>query len=93
MKKDYSKEIFEKYFNSENKILKITLNNGKVLTGIFTSFIHGTMDFNEPYILKWHFVAEKDILRHNNLPQIDFGEEYGEIINQSDIKNVTFKDQ
>jgi len=91
MNSDFSKDIYEKYFNKKDRILQVTLKNGTSLKGIFVSFTHGDPDGKEPYITKWHFVPEEDIENYRSFPHIDFGEEYGQIINQSDIENVTFK--
>lgn len=91
-KKDHSKEIFEKYFSSKEKMIKVTLKNNEVLEGIFVSFIHGDESADEPFIIKWHFIDKKDIERYKNFPQIDFGEEYGKEIDQSEIRSVSFKE-
>jgi hypothetical protein len=91
MKKDFSKEIFENYVGLNNRILKIELKDGKILEGVLVSFIEGNRDFDEPYIIRWHFVPENDIERYKKFPPIDFGEEIGFEINQDDIKSVTFK--
>jgi ribosomal protein L24 len=89
---DKSKEIFEKYYESNGKILEITLKNGEVLEGIFVSVFHGAENSNEPYINKWHFVAKSDIPKLKTFFSFDDSEEVGKIINQSDIKDVRFKD-
>ncbi len=88
MKKDFSKEIFEKYYNSKEKILQITLKDGTILEGILVSFIHGEGGI-DPLIIKWHFVDKADIEKHHL--SID-GEEIGTLINQEDIKSVNFKE-
>lgn len=88
---DYSREIFEKYYNKENRILKIILKDDTVLNGIFISFFHGEENSKEPYIIKWHFLDEKDISKQDIQLSIDGSEEYGKIIKQEDIKSVEFK--
>ena len=90
-KKDYSREIFEKYYNSKNKLLKITLRDNSVLEGIFTSFFHGDENSGDPYIIKWHFLDEKEISKQDIQNSIDSSEEFGRIIKQKDIKHVEFK--
>lgn len=88
-KKEYSKEIFEKYFSAHGKLLEITLKDNTILEGIFVRFIHG--DIDEPYIIKCHFIDKNDIGKQEKSILIDGSEEYGQIIKQEDIKEVKFK--
>lgn len=90
MKKDFSKEIFEKYYSAKDKLLVITLKDGRVLEGMFVSFFHGD-ESTDPFIIKWHFVETKDLDKHRHPVIIDGGEEIGEVINQEDIMEVKFK--
>jgi len=91
--KDYSKEIYDNFFNSEGRILKVALRNNKILNGIFVSIFHGDPDSGEPFIVKWHFVEEKDIpsYRQGLDVAIDSGREIGMMIDQKDIEHVSFK--
>lgn len=91
MKRDYSKQIYEKYFGIKHKVLKVTLKNGKELYGIFVSVVHGDSDVGETYVLKWHFVPEEQIEKYISEPLIDFSEVYALEINQDDIKEVCLK--
>ncbi len=91
IKKDYSKEIFKKYFNSKDQILEITLKDNTVLEGIFFSYFYGNENIGEPFIIKWHFMDKNEIPKHNSLISIDWGESFGRIINQKDIKRVRLK--
>ncbi|HXB41637.1 MAG TPA: hypothetical protein VNZ49_13945 [Bacteroidia bacterium] len=86
-KKDYSQEIYLKYFNAEGKIIKVTLKNNKVLEGIFVGFFHP--DDKSEYIFKWHFMPEKEIKKFNKAGAEE-KEELGLMILQKDIKKVTF---
>lgn len=87
--KDYSKEILEKYYHPEGKILKITLLDNSIIRGIFTGFFHGDAE-DSPYIIKWHFIDKKDISKFNKFA-VSQNEKLGKIIEQKDIKNVTFE--
>jgi hypothetical protein len=40
--KDYSKEIYDKYYNSEGNIIQIFLKNGSMLEGAFIGFFMET---------------------------------------------------
>lgn len=89
--KDNSKEIYNNYFDNKDQLLEVTLKNGNVLTGIFVSFVHGDEDSNEPFIIKWHFINEKDIEKHKHMFSIDGNEDIGIMIEQKDIVHVKFK--
>jgi len=90
--KDYSKEIYDKYYSSNGKILKIVLKDNSVLNGIFVGFSHGDAESEESYIIKWHFVSEGEIEKYRTeILAEETMQEYGRIIKQEDIKSVTFK--
>lgn len=89
--KDNSKEIYKNFSENKEKLLEVTLKNGKVLTGIFVSFVHGDEDSNEPFIIKWHFINEGDIEKHKHMFSIDGNEDIGIMIEQKDIVQVKFK--
>lgn len=91
MKNDYSKEIFEKYFSVKNKTLVITLNDGTVLEGFLVSFSHGDEGSDDPFIVRWHFVDQRDMSKYEKMFSIG-GEETGRSLEQRDIKNVHFND-
>ncbi len=91
-KKDYSKEIFEKYYNPKGKILKIILKDGSVLEGILAGFFHGDAAQEDPFITKWHFIPENEIKKyHAELLAVGTIQEYGRIIQQEAIKSVNFR--
>jgi len=80
VRKDYSREIFKKYYNREKRTLEITLKDKTILEGKLTGFIHGDENVGEPYIIRWHFLDKDEVFK-----------EYSKIINQADIKSVKFK--
>ncbi|HWY11097.1 MAG TPA: hypothetical protein VN026_07225 [Bacteroidia bacterium] len=90
-KKDYSREIFEKFYNPNGKVLEVILKNGTVLEGIFIGFVHGDESSGEPFIIKWHFIDKSDISKHNATIAIDWGQDYGRLIEQEEIKSIKFK--
>ena len=90
--KDNSKEIYNKFFENKDKLIGVTLKNGKVLRGIFVSFVHGDEDSNDPFIIKWHFINENDIEKHKHMFSIDGNEDLGVMIDQKDIDSVKFKE-
>ena len=89
-KKDYSIEIYKKYYNSENRILQILLKDGSILEGRFVGFFHGDQKTGEPFIVKWHFITKDEITRYNTSISIEGIPEVGRIINQKEIKSITF---
>ena len=64
-KEDTSIEYFEKYYNSNDKLLKITLNDNSILEGIFVGVYHGDRQLGEPFVIKWHFIPKEDIQKHS----------------------------
>lgn len=92
MTTDYSKEIYDKYYNIKNRILVITLNDNTILEGALVSFIHG--DSDDPFIIKWHFIDKEELEAfHQGLDvSIEGNQDKGKIIRQKDIKNVRFKE-
>ena len=89
--KDFSKEIYETYYNAKGRILEITLKDNTVLEGVFISFFHGDADLGEPYIIRWHFIDKKEI-QNDHIPfPMDEDITIGKIINQEDIKSIKFK--
>jgi len=90
-KSDYSKKIYDKYYNSESRILQIFLKDGSVLEGIFVGFFHGDQEAGEPFIINWHFIDKDEISDYNTSSSIEGISEFGSIIHQKDIKSVKFK--
>lgn len=87
METDFSKILYEKYFNHRNRLIEVTLKEGRKIKGVFISFFHGDLDSNEPYIIKWHIVDEP----YKMTLGIDaFGFRIGELINQKDIMCIKF---
>ena len=92
MKEDYSKEIYDKFCNAEDKILQVFLKNGSMLEGIFVGYFHGDPEVGEPYILKWHFIPESEIKKYHITISAETKKEFGRIIKQADIKEVRFRE-
>jgi hypothetical protein len=94
MKTDFSKEIYETYYNIPGRIILITLANNNVLEGRFVGFFHGDEDAGEPFIRKWHFISVAEIEKHSAGLDIslEMNQDFGRVIDQKDIKKVCFKD-
>ncbi|MGE0568813.1 MAG: hypothetical protein AB7O73_12750 [Bacteroidia bacterium] len=89
METDFSKLLYKKYFSCSNRLIELTLKNGRKINGVFISFFLGNQDGNDPYIRKWCIVDEKYKMTFG----IDaFGFRIGEIINQNDIMSIKFLD-
>lgn len=92
MKKDYSKEILEKYYNPQGKVLQITLKDKTILEGVLAGFFHGDPENEkEPFIIKWNFIPENKMSKYYLGIATDIKDECSMIINQNDIENVRFK--
>ena len=89
MKKDYSREIYAKYFSTEGKLIKVTLHNDKVMEGIFVGFFHP--DDTSENIFKWHFIPKMEIEKFRKAIIPEEKEGLGVMILQEEIKNVEFK--
>jgi hypothetical protein len=89
MDNDYSKEIFDKYYDS-GKILKITLMDSNILEGLLVGFYHGEKE-KEPYITRWRFIHENQATAYKKAVAANENNNEAEIINQEDIRNVEFK--
>lgn len=89
MKADFSKDIFDTYFGLSKGILVISLHDKTELTGKLTGFFRGEKEFDEPYIVMWRFVSEKELKEIDFLPYPN--QEVGRIIQQQEIANVRFK--
>lgn len=91
--KDYSKEIYEKFFSSEGRILTIFLKDGSVAEGILVGFFRGDVEAGEPYIIKWHFIPEPDIEKYHSIALAEIKNEFGRLIRQEEINRVQFKEK
>jgi hypothetical protein len=60
MKNDRSFEWFESYFRHGRKKVKITLNDGRTMTGHFSGFFYGDSDRGEPFIYRWRFNPDSE---------------------------------
>lgn len=89
MEKDLSKEIVDTYFHAGERVLKITMNDGTILEGIFVSFFLGDGGPDDPYISGWHFVDVSEIERYRR--RISIEDMIGKIIEQKDIQKVEFR--
>lgn len=89
--KDFSKEIYETYYDAKDKILEITLKDNTVLEGIFISFFHGDPDLGEPFVIRWHFIDKNEIPNNHSPIPTDEDATFGKIIKQEDIKSISFK--
>jgi hypothetical protein len=87
---DYSKEIYDKYCNSEGRILQIFLKDGSMLEGIFGGYFHGDIEVGEPFIIKWQFIPESDIDKYNSVVLTESTDTLGRIIKQEEIDRVQF---
>ena len=90
-KKDHSKLIYDKYYNSDGRILQVFLKDGSVLEGIFIGFFHGDTEIGEPFIIKWDFVPASVIGKHHSLALSAGKMEYRKIVRQEEIERVQFK--
>lgn len=87
MKTDFSRILYDRYFNLTNRNIEVKLKNGNIIRGIIVGFFKGYEDNNEPYIMQWHIADEKNKI----LFGIDaFGNMDGTIINSKDITEVKF---
>ena len=85
---DFSRELYDTYYNPKGKLLSIKLNDGTIHEGIFIGFFHGEQDRHEPFIIMWRFVQKDEIDDFNYSPYKY--QEYGRIIHQKDIASVHF---
>jgi len=86
---DYSHEILDTFFET-GKVLKISLKNGSVVTGMLVGFFHGE-DPDGPYIDRWNFISEGHLKEYERTVAMNEpGTEIVEIL-QRDIEKVEFK--
>ncbi|MEP7269683.1 MAG: hypothetical protein ABI844_18850 [Saprospiraceae bacterium] len=87
MGQDLSEVFYEKYFSGNNRLIVVSLKNGKQITGIFVSIFINPYTGNKPSIRAWQIVEEKYKL---TLGIDDLGYLLGEIILQKEIDKVRF---
>jgi len=87
METDYSKQIYHTYFSLKNRTVKVVLKNGRNIQGIICGFFKGDPERQDPYIVKWHIVAEAE---KNRFGTNILGYITGELIKQEDILEVQF---
>ena len=90
-KKDYSKEIYKKFYNSHGRILQIFLKDCSMLEGFFVGVYRGDIESGEPYIIKWHFVPESDREKYDSILMGKKKNKLERIIRQEEIVKVQFK--
>ncbi|MGZ4056895.1 MAG: hypothetical protein ACXVPU_09135 [Bacteroidia bacterium] len=90
MTKDYSKEIYKKYYTSREKLLQIVLKDGSILRGFFVGAFHGDTGIGEPYVTKWHFIDEQYIEKYHSPAPAGIKKEFGRTILQEEIKDICF---
>jgi hypothetical protein len=93
METDFSKEIYDNYYNVKDRIVEIIMKDNRILEGKLVSFFHGNKESNEPFITKWHFVDKNDIQEYQKglVVSIEGNQEIGTIIDQKNIREVRFK--
>ncbi len=92
MKKfDYSKEIYDKYYNSKGRILEVFLKDGSIIEGTFTGVFHGDSEAGEPFVIKWHFIPGDKTKEYNSAMLSNIYGQSGWIIKQEDIMRVCFR--
>ena len=90
MKKDSSLLVYQKYYSLANRNVIFTLNDHRICKGQIIGYYKGDIDYNEPYIIKWHLHTGAQNSLNVNVEL--FGSMMGEIISHSDIKSVHFED-
>ena len=87
METDLSKQLYDRYFKLRNRVVTVTMRNGREITGVLIAFYRGEKDWGEPYIAEWHIVDEK----YKMTSGIDaFGFPIGEYIKQKEIESIKF---
>lgn len=87
MESDHSRELFERYFALDKRLVNITLRNGSQVRGIIIAFSKGDEYLEEPFITHWHLVDEKDKM---SLGTNMLGLQIGQLIAQEDIVTIQF---
>lgn len=94
METDFSREIYDNYYNVKDKIVEIILKDNRVLEGKLVSFFHGDKDTDEPFVTRWYFVDKSNIDEYQKglLVSIEGNQDLGMVIDQNDIMEVRFKE-
>jgi hypothetical protein len=88
MQTDQSNELYHRYFALADPVVTVILKNGEMLSGVFVDFFRGEEDFDEPYVTRWHLVAEKE---KKGLGTDGLGFPIGTFILQDDIAEIRFR--
>lgn len=84
-KHDLSFEFFRAYSERPDGIVQFILRDGTVFSGVISGFVKGNPALNEPFVIRWHLVNEKDKL------SLDFdpiGNRLGTVIEQEDVSEM-----
>ena len=84
--KDTSREFFDTFYSSGEKMIRVQLRNGTVYEGRFIGYFLGDAEEGEPYIFRWHFLERMNVFDYDK--SID--PEQGIYIEQNEIQNITF---
>jgi len=87
MERDTSRILFNKYLKLKSKNSRITLLDGRVVTGSIVGFYRGNRYQNDPSVVMWHVVDEKDEM---TLGFDIFGNRVGKLISQGEIAEIYF---
>ncbi len=85
MNEGTSRKIWEEYFKDSDRLVEVTLNDGRKLSGVFVSFIPDNFNTVKTGYLGWHLVKESQRWTVGIDP---FGFLVGEIINEANIVSV-----
>jgi hypothetical protein len=89
MKKDISKLAYDKFMTLRLPEIRVSLKNGKTITGTLIGFYKGNGHKNEPFITKWHILKSKD---STTLGSDVFGNRIGGLINHEEIARIYFRE-
>ena len=79
--------IFERFYKTGDKNLKIVLKNGNVMEGILVGHFHGDIDEADE-ITEWHFVPKSEMEAYQSAS--DDKEKFGWKIKHEEIISVEF---
>lgn len=87
MKIDWSKLLYDKYFNLTDRFITVTLKNGVIISGFFIAFRCGNRLSSDSFITQWQLVSEAD---KNTLGIDPAGFFLGQFVQQKDILEINF---
>lgn len=87
MNKDFSKLLYDRYFNLADRNIEIIVKDGRSIKGTIIGFFKGDEAYLEPYITSWHLVDEQDKM---GLGTDAFAYLQGQAVEQSEILQVKF---